>query len=34
MIAAGSPGERCSNRKTKTPTMPITSTVEARRRAI
>ena len=32
MIAAGSPGERCSSRNTNTATMPITSTVEASRR--
>jgi len=32
MMAAGSPGERCSSRNTNTATMPITSTVEASRR--
>src|SRR5262245_8766626 len=32
MMAAGSPGDRCNSRKMKTPTSPITSTVEIRRR--
>jgi hypothetical protein len=31
MIAAGSPGDRCSSRNTKTPTVATTATVLMRR---
>src|SRR5262245_37841440 len=34
MIAAGSPGERCSSRKMNTATIAMTSTVESKRRMI
>src|SRR5688572_22429229 len=34
MIAAGSPGARCSSRKTKTATTAITGTIESSRRTM